>query len=185
MEPGRRFFARLDGILQTPVDDTPLASPDELVASRFTVIRFMASGAMGEVYEAHDSELNKLARRTQVPETRNRSRCREHAAFSRRDPDRPRSEPSQRLPDIRFGAADGSGRPANAFLCDGTARRRNGARTSPACRRVTVFRSLGYSPPTGGGAGSDPWRAQTSCTAMFPAEIFCYVPVPAAQSGLC
>jgi len=48
---------------------TPAFSPDAMVAGRFRIIRFIAKGGMGEVYEAHDTELGiRVALKTISPE---------------------------------------------------------------------------------------------------------------------
>ena len=44
-------------------------SPDELVADRYKIVRFIGRGGMGEVYEAHDLELlQRVALKTVLPE---------------------------------------------------------------------------------------------------------------------
>lgn len=49
--------AKVDDAISTPVGLTFL--PDQIVAERFQVLRFIAEGGMGEVYEAFDQELQE------------------------------------------------------------------------------------------------------------------------------
>ena len=49
----------LSGIIPGEKRQTASFSPDDLLAGRFKVMRFIARGGMGEVYEAEDQELNE------------------------------------------------------------------------------------------------------------------------------
>jgi serine/threonine protein kinase/Flp pilus assembly protein TadD len=52
------FFSRLETTVQPGLETHPIAACGELVAARFRIVRFIASGASGEVYEAYDQDLN-------------------------------------------------------------------------------------------------------------------------------
>jgi serine/threonine protein kinase len=49
-------------------EDIPLFSAGKLVLQRFTIIRLVGSGAMGDVYEAKDNQLGRVALKTIRPE---------------------------------------------------------------------------------------------------------------------
>jgi serine/threonine protein kinase/Flp pilus assembly protein TadD len=44
-------------LLKLPGDETPLFHCDEMISDRYRVVRFIAKGGMGEVYEVEDKEL--------------------------------------------------------------------------------------------------------------------------------
>lgn len=49
---------------QVPAAEKPLFSPGELVLGRFRIVRMVGRGGMGEVYEANDLELGRVALKT-------------------------------------------------------------------------------------------------------------------------
>src|SRR5690349_21623101 len=52
-----------------PADRPPTFADDQLVADRFRIVRFIARGGMGEVYQAQDLELHQdIALKTIRPE---------------------------------------------------------------------------------------------------------------------
>jgi len=59
-------------------DNSPTFARDELVAQRYRVLRFIARGGMGEVYEAQDLELGvRVALKTVRPDTEGRNQATE------------------------------------------------------------------------------------------------------------
>ena len=61
--------APLGGAAPPGADRSPRLRPGELLAGRFRVVRFLAAGGMGEVYEAVDTELSEpVAVKTLKPE---------------------------------------------------------------------------------------------------------------------
>ncbi len=74
--------------------------PGDILAGRFRVIRYIARGGMGEVYEAEDTELNDhVAVKTARFETV--SRFPRNRTLPPRNSIGPQSNPSQRLPHLR------------------------------------------------------------------------------------
>ncbi len=56
----RTMSAPRAGTARRPIDDAaaiPVFAPDEVIAERFRIVRFLGQGGMGQVYEAHDLEL--------------------------------------------------------------------------------------------------------------------------------
>jgi eukaryotic-like serine/threonine-protein kinase len=74
-------------------------SPGDFLAERFRVIRFLARGGMGEVYEAEDVELREqVALKTIRSELLADTPC--PGAVQTRSPPRQASHPPQCLPDL-------------------------------------------------------------------------------------
>ena len=77
----------------------PIFSPDEVVCERYRVIRFIARGGMGEVYEVEDEELHsRIALKTIAPSRASSkhqlNRFKQEIQLARK------GEPSQRLPRV-------------------------------------------------------------------------------------
>ena len=118
-----------------PGVDLPHLAPGERIAGRFTILRFVARGGMGAVYEANDVILTD-ARGVQDPAGSVHRRRRGDGTFPARGAPRPPGQPSERLPRVRAVRSNHAGRGAGASADHGVPGRRDARRAhrSPGSR---------------------------------------------------